>query len=204
MLFNEFIRDEQIQRALEVRDGPRPDRQRWILGDAPPGRIDIITTDSKDFHSHIVSPHGKIQVTVKDVSDLVFMRAMVKAETNSWGLPHILLAIGQLEYIMYCRVEDIHLGVGREKYKPIAVRHDVKRPELAMEGCGVHEARLALPLLPRVEGDVVGYVGRPDLFFDHLVHGKSLPEKLGLPTAKSMPTAPVGIYGPMPTAKERP
>ena len=32
----------------------------------------------------------------------------------------------------------------------------------------------------------------------------SLPEKLGLPTAKSMPTAPVGIYGPMPTAKDRP
>ena len=31
-----------------------------------------------------------------------------------------------------------------------------------------------------------------------------LPEKLGLPTAKSMPTAPVGIYGPMPTAKDRP
>ena len=32
----------------------------------------------------------------------------------------------------------------------------------------------------------------------------ALPENLGLPTAKSMPTAPVGINGHMPTAKGRP
>ena len=40
----------------------------------------------------------------------------------------------QLEYIVYGRVEDKHLGVGRKNYKPIVVQHAVNRPELAIEG----------------------------------------------------------------------